>query len=348
MDASPPIIRKLPPMPQIRLKNGLVISRLINGMWQVSGAHGDIDPNKAVSAMHKYCEAGYTTFDMADIYGPAEIIFGNFIKNRVSYPPKNSVQGLTKMVPRAGPMTRNVVESAITKSMLRMQVKQLSCLQFHWWDYNDKRYLDALQHLSDLQGIGKIRELSLTNFDTARLEEITTKGIEISTNQVQYSIIDQRPTQRMSKFCRMHGVKLLTYGTLCGGLLTDDYLGRPEPRGRKDLYTASLWKYKQMIDAWGGWKLFQQLLSTLRNIADEHNVTIANVATRWVLDDPIVGGVIIGCRFGVSGANHAAENLQSVDTDWCLTEQNRAAIDLITSQSNDLMKSIGDCGAEYR
>ena len=51
----------------------------------------------------------------------------------------------------------------------------------------------------------------------------------------------------MIPFCQAHQIQLLAYGTLCGGLLTEKYLGQPEPRGRQ-LNTASLHKYKQMID----------------------------------------------------------------------------------------------------
>lgn len=50
-----------------------------------------------------------------------------------------------------------VVEKAIRRSMSRMQVDSLDCVQFHWWDYEDKRYLDALGHLADLQQEGLVR-----------------------------------------------------------------------------------------------------------------------------------------------------------------------------------------------
>lgn len=50
-----------------------------------------------------------------------------------------------------------VVEKAVRRSMNRMQVNSLDCVQFHWWDYEDKRYLDALGHLADLQQEGLIR-----------------------------------------------------------------------------------------------------------------------------------------------------------------------------------------------
>ena len=67
-------------VPLCRLKNGLKICRILNGMWQVSGSHGAIDSNRASREMFKYFDAGLTTFDMADIYGPAEEIFGDFLE----------------------------------------------------------------------------------------------------------------------------------------------------------------------------------------------------------------------------------------------------------------------------
>ncbi len=54
-----------------------------------------------------------------------------------------------------------------------------------------------------------------------------------------------------------------------------------------------------MIDAWGGWVLFQELLTILKRIADKHAVSIANVATRYILDKPKVAGVIVGVRLGL-------------------------------------------------
>lgn len=50
-----------------------------------------------------------------------------------------------------------------------------------------------------------------------------------------------------------------------------------------------------IVKAWGDWPLFQSLLGVLRTIGDRHGgASIANVATRWVLDHPCVGAVIIG------------------------------------------------------
>ncbi len=62
------------------IADGLSISRILNGMWQVSGAHGDIDPEKAINEMIQYHNSGFTTWDLADIYGPAESFIGEFRK----------------------------------------------------------------------------------------------------------------------------------------------------------------------------------------------------------------------------------------------------------------------------
>ena len=172
---------------------------------------------------------------------------------------------------------------------------------------------------------------------------ITGAGIKIVSNQVQYSLVDRRPAVKMAAFCAEHGITLLTYGTVLGGLLSEKYLGRAEP-GRGELTTASLQKYKNMLDAWGGWPLFQALLAALKPIANKHGASIANIGTRYILDQSAVAGVIIGARLGI--AEHIADNARVFDI--ALDLEDVAAIEAVLAHSRDLMRLIGDCGDEYR
>jgi len=336
----------LPAAHRFQFAPDLTICRVLNGMWQVSGGHGVIDPGRAVDEMFAYHDAGFTTWDLADHYGPAEDFIGDF---RRRFAARNGaerlaeIQAFTKWVPYPARMTRRVVEDAVGISLSRMGVECLDLLQFHWWDYGNASYLDALKHLGDLQRDGKIRHLALTNFDTERLRIIADHGIGVVSNQVQYSIVDRRPEARMASFCADHAMTLLAYGTLLGGLLSEKYLGRREPQ-RAELDTASLRKYKNMIDAWGGWTLFQELLAVLKQIADRHRVSVANIGVRYILDRPAVAGVIVGARLGV--AQHLADNARVFD--FALDADDQAMIEAVLMRSRDLTKLIGDCGDEYR
>jgi len=117
------------------------------------------------------------------------------------------------------------------------------------------------------------------------------------------------------------------------------------------------------VKVWGDWALFQSLLSVLREVGDRHGgASIANVATRWVLDHPFVGAVLVGAsgvcvrccdselvegtRLGIS--EHPDDNLQVFALH--LTDTDRADIEAVLERSNGrrMITLIGDCGAEYR
>jgi len=328
------------PIEKIILAEGLEICRILNGMWQVAGGHGQIDTELAIQDMKKYQRAGFTTWDLADIYGPAESLIGNF---RRSIDKDAKFQALTKFVPNPGPMSSSIVTHYIDQSLKKMDTNCIDLLQFHWWDYNNPSYLDALHHLSKLQSENKIKHLGLTNFDTEQVRIMIENGFKIVSNQVQYSILDQRPQKIMTSFFVKHGIKILTYGTLLGGFFSEKYLDTDEPH-RGELTTSSLQKYKNMIDVWGGWQLFQELLHVLDNIAKKHHSSIANISTRFILDKPQVAGVIIGTRLGI--INHREDNANVFDVK--LDQEDISSIDTITARSNDLFQIIGDCGGEYR
>ena len=241
-------------------------------MWQVAGGHGYIDNELAIADMMRYHEAGFTTWDLADIYGPAEDFIGQFRRKLLAIKGEeelDKIRALTKWVPQPGRITRSIVNESIDRSLHRMGVSMVDLLQFHWWDYNNPYYMDALKYLSDLRDEGKIKHIGLTNFDTERLQIMIDSDLQIVSNQVQYSIIDRRPEVKMIPFCLENNISLLCYGSICGGLMSERYLGRMRP-STAELNTLSLQKYKKMIDAWGGWSLFQE---TFVNI--EENCTKA-------------------------------------------------------------------------
>ena len=314
------------------------VSRIVTGLWQIADMERDgreLDLEKAAAAMRPYVEAGLTTFDMADHYGSAEDIAGLLLDGRDT---AADVQIATKWVPEPGPVTRQGVRAAIDRALDRLRSDSIDLLQFHAWSYSDPRYLDCLFHLQELKEAGLIRHLGLTNFDTAHLQLVLSSGIEVISNQVCCSLFDRRAQGPMAELCRERGVKLLAFGTLAGGLLTDRFLGREEPA---ELATWSEMKYKRFLDLAGSWDAYQGLLRVLGGVADRHEVSIANVASRYVLEQSSVAGVIIGARLGES--QHIEDNLRLFSFE--LDESDREQIEIALE---GLAPIPGDCGDEYR
>jgi aryl-alcohol dehydrogenase-like predicted oxidoreductase len=188
-------------------------------------------------------------------------------------------------------------------------------------------------HLDALRRAGKIHHIGVTNFDVPHLEELLEAGVPVVANQVQYSLLDHRPEAAMVDLCRREEIALLCYGTLAGGFLSERYLGLPEPQ--PPLENRSLVKYKLIIDEFGGWALFQELLACLARIGARHSASLAAVASRYVLQKPQVAAAIVGSRH----ARHLAATLRVFD--FCLDDSDLANIEAITGQAP------GPAGAIY-
>jgi aryl-alcohol dehydrogenase-like predicted oxidoreductase len=310
---------------------GYSISRIIKGGWQLAGGHGRIDHEAAMADMLRFVDAGITTFDCADIYTGVEQLIGDFLRELRRQRGGSAVEQVqvhTKFVPdleSLATLTRAQIEHTIDRSLQRLGLEALHLVQFHWWDYDIPGYVEAAGHLADLQCAGKIRHIGVTNFDTRTLRQIVDAGVPIIAHQLQYSALDRRPENGMVELCREKGVALLCYGSVAGGFLSDRYLGAPEPA--EPLENRSLTKYKLIIDEFGSWDLFQQLLATLRHIADRHQATIAAVAMGYVLQKAQVAAVIVGAR----NARHLPSTLAALEFELDL--EDLAQIDAITRQS---------------
>lgn len=126
----------LPESSRLQFTDNLNICRILNRMWQVSGAHGQIEPRVAAQSMFDYIDAGFTTWDLADHYGPAEDFIGEFRRQLIATrgaEALSNLQAFTKWVPRPVKMTRKLVEQNIDISRKRMNVESLDLVQFHWW-----------------------------------------------------------------------------------------------------------------------------------------------------------------------------------------------------------------------
>jgi len=326
---------------RITLAPGLTIARALTGLWQIADMERDgreLDPAVAARAMQPYVDAGLTTFDMADHYGSAEVVAGTF-RTAGGYD-ASQVQCLTKWVPEPGPVSADDVRTAIDRACTRLRTDRIDLLQFHAWTFADPRWLDALWLLEAEREAGRIGAIGLTNFDTAHLRVAIASGIRLASNQVSGSLIDTRFTRKLAPYASQHGVGILCYGTVLGGFLSERWLGAPEPNWDA-LETWSQMKYGRFIRTAGGWEKFQGVLRAAHTVAAKHSVSIALVASRWVLDQPGVAGVIVGARLGQS--QHVADTTRLFA--FALDDEDRA---LLAAAQATLDPIPGDCGDEYR
>jgi aryl-alcohol dehydrogenase-like predicted oxidoreductase len=310
--------------PRASLAPGYTISRVLKGGWQLAGGHGPVEMDRAIADMEAFVEAGITTFDCADIYTGVEALIGEFLRRlraRAGSAAAGRVQVHTKCVPdldQLASLSKRDVESIVDRSLMRLGVDTLDLVQLHWWDYGAPGWVEAARWLDDLRRAGKVRHVGLTNFDNVRVGEIVDAGVPVVSHQVQYSVMDRRPTHGMTETCSQHQIGLLAYGGLGGGFLSDRWLGRPAPA--EPLENRSLVKYRLIIEEFGGWAAYQHLLWVLDAVAKKHGTTMGAVAVRWVLDQPGVAGVIVGARH----AGHLADTMAA--TTLALDDEDRSFI----------------------
>ncbi|TKA26809.1 hypothetical protein B0A50_04255 [Salinomyces thailandicus] len=360
---SPPLPTTLPERSNIEtFKLGPhSMPRLFNGLWQLSSPAWGSGTNEAQEqALAQLLESGLTTADMADHYGDAELIYGDF-RNKLMPEVKSKVFAATKWCvfsPPQEPVTKDWVLEAVKERSRRLGGR-VEVLQFHWHDYEATEYLDILVHLVNIskEQPGLVSAIGLCNFDAEHTDAVCsyligqTGSVGIVSNQIQFSLFDSRPLHRMCAVCEKYGLKLLTYGSFCGGFLASKWIDQPAP----DIYkaveplTPSQRKYLDIIKAWGTWEDYQHLLRGLSEIGQKYNVSLSNVAIRWVLQQPAVGAAIVGTRLGVSSHGNDNTRVSSLR----LSEEDSSAINRIAlgedlTRSKALFEKLGDCGNEYR
>ena len=165
---------------------------------------------------------------MADHYGSAELIAGRLLARRAAG--RGPTVAFTKWCPTPGPMTpRGRARRRRRAAWTGSASTGSTCCSSTGGRFEHPGYLDAMRELRRLREEGRIAHLGVTNFDTDHLRILVGHGIPVASNQVCFSLLDRRAAEDMSAFCLENGVRLLAYGTLGGGFLTDRWLGAPEP-----------------------------------------------------------------------------------------------------------------------
>ncbi|KAF2972775.1 hypothetical protein GQX73_g842 [Xylaria multiplex] len=203
------------------------VPRLFNGFWQLSSpAWGVGSASSQDAALAQLLETGMIASDMADHYGDAELVYGHF-RNRLPPQVKNKVFAATKWCvfgPIGHKVTNGWVLEAVQERCRRLGGR-VELLQFHWYDYESKEYLEILVELISLTKSHPelVTTIGLCNFDSKASVEACeyliskTGAVGLVSNQIQYlgMICDwgswddfQRLLHKLSVIAEKHRVTL--------------------------------------------------------------------------------------------------------------------------------------------
>ena len=281
----------------VELRPGYWISTIIKGHCDPSGLRHLRSSVTTLADMTAFVDAGITTIDCGSMNPDIERLVGSFLQDlRRTHGSAfaRSIHVHCKLTPDVSVPSEFIerqIEDSIDQSIARLGVEALDMVQLHWAGQDMSGCLDGLGHLAMMQAKGKVRLIGVANLDTDYLRTLLRSGIDLAAAQVPFSLIDQRPRGAFAELCREHNIALLAYGTLAGGLISGRWLGAPDPG--YDFENPSLARNRLVIEAFGGWGLFQEFLLTLSAIADRHGVTLASIALRAMHDYADVSSVIL-------------------------------------------------------
>lgn len=294
------------------------VTRLITGSctWQL--APGDTArTDVAVRGCAAYTAEGCRTFDCGDIYAGVEGLVGRFVATARGHSTElaKMVRLHTKVIPDVtDPSTlRRRITASVLRSANRLGVPTLNLVNLHWWDWGVEGLDVALDTLESLQRKGIVQSIGMTNIDTEHFEKYGDRLVSV---QINLSLVDRRPlTSGLVQAVTSRGKTVLAHGCLCGGLIADEWLDKQAPE--LDQLRPGVTLNRVLIDEFGGWDAFQQLLQTLATVGRRHEATISQVAVAWVLAQPGVSAVVLGAR----DPSHveraaAATDLQLVQDDF--------------------------------
>jgi aryl-alcohol dehydrogenase-like predicted oxidoreductase len=269
---------------------------------------GKVSEKETIKAIHRAIDTGISLFDTAPIYGlgRSEEILGKSLgavrKNVIIATKVGLVWKKNKTFERYPDSSPTNIEREVDKSLRRLRTDYIDLYHIHWPDPNTP-IEDTWLAMEKLRQSGKIRCIGCCNFPLGLLKELLQCG-EIDTVQIPYSLIDRKVEKDLLPFCKENRIAVLAYSPLARGLLTGKYdrnakFERDDHRSRG---TDGYFQGKAFLEN-------LEIVERIRSIAERLNKTPAQIALRWVLENPYVTSAL----FGAKSVAQTVENIVASD-----------------------------------
>ena len=277
------------------------ISKIGLGAWQFGSREwGYGDPyaaQEARSIVRRAVELGVTLFDTAEIYGfgRSERILGEALGED-----RGSVFVATKIFPLLP--VAPVVEQRAVASAARLGVRRIDLYQVHQPN-PVVRDGTIMRGMRALQRVGLVGEAGVSNYSLKRWRAAEAAlGRRVLSNQVSYSLVDRAPERDLVPFAGDGRHVVIAYSPLGQGLLSGRY--DRDHRPTNQIRAANPLFLPANLERAAG------LLATLREVADAHDASPAQVALAWVIRHPGVAAIP-----GASSVRQLESNVAAAEID---------------------------------
>ncbi|MBB2901571.1 aryl-alcohol dehydrogenase-like predicted oxidoreductase [Kineococcus radiotolerans] len=305
-------------------RSGLKISEITYGNWLTHGSQ--VENDAAIACVHAALDVGITTFDTADVYAntAAETVLGAALKGQR----RESLEILTKVYFPTGPkghndsgLSRKHVLESIDGSLKRLGTDHVDVYQAHRWDVSTP-VEETMQAFADVVRAGKALYIGVSEWTADQLRQghalAKDLGFQLISNQPQYSALYRVIEPEVVPASRELGISQVVFSPIAQGVLTGKYTpGGAPPEGSRATDEKG---GKQMISRWMRDDVLSRV-QQLKSVASELQLSMAQLAVAWVLQNDNVAAAIIGAsrpeqvheNVKASGVRIPAELMQRVD-----------------------------------
>jgi len=276
--------------------SGLKVSAISYGNWITHGSQ--IEEQAAIACVQRALELGITTFDTADVYAGtrAEGVLGHALSGIR----RESIEICTKVYWPTGKgqnnrgLSRKHILESINGSLKRLDTDYVDLYQAHRFDV-ETPLEETMLAFADIVRQGKALYIGVSEWNAEQISRGAHLARELRvpfiSNQPQYSMLWRVIEREVVPTCENEGLSQIVWSPLAQGVLTGKYLpGQPPPAGSRATDELS---GKNFISRWMTDDVLTKV-QTLRPLADQAGLTMAQLGVAWVLQNKNVASAIVG------------------------------------------------------
>jgi aryl-alcohol dehydrogenase-like predicted oxidoreductase len=280
---------------------------------------GIVDERAARNAVARALELGITLFDTADVYGLGRseerlgVALGSAAKDAVIA----TKFGINWRVEEAGraktfrDASPRRVQEALEGSLRRLGIDCIPLYFVHWPDPATP-IQETMETLLRCRAAGKVRYVGLSNFSAAQIRAANAV-MPIAALQVEYNLITRSPESELIPQALALSTAVFAYGPLAQGLLTAKFDAGVQFANNDRRHRLPHFQKPALHDN-------LRLAQGARAIGEERGMSTAQVAIRWILQQPGISVAIAGAK----SASQVDDNVGAAG--WTLSDEEMARL----------------------